>query len=307
MKAELERIESARSLARWGGVPREYPDVDAFLAANELSDGVHTIRGAVAPIDFLVRLKPGRPLILSFHGQAPRNPDMKLPVFTGIDVARELDASFVAVSDPSLHLHPDLRLAWFAGCDGLELQKVLPTLLDKIIAAGGASDVICFGGAGGGFASLYYSAGIPNSIALVWNPQTDITRYNPPHVTEYGGAAFGLETHEAAVAQLGSHVDTDLTATYAGERDNKILYLQNNSDGHVVTHMQPFLASLGADIAPLQKGAKVNGVVADGVWLFLDNWGEGHVPPPVPALSALLDSIVSDPARWRAGWQRSYC
>jgi hypothetical protein len=304
MKAAVEGIEAARSMARWGGSSREYPDLDTFLAATELPNGVHTIRGAIAPIDFLVRIKPGRPLVLSFHGNTPRNAELKLPVFTGLNVTKDLDASFVAVSDPSLHLHPDLKLAWFAGCDGLDLQKVLPALLDKIIAASGASDVICFGGSGGGFASLYYSAGIPGSIALVWNPQIDITRYNPSHVAEYGGAAFGLETYEVAAAQLGSFIDSNLATVYARGRDNMVLYLQNNSDGHVVTQMRPFLASLGADIEPLQKGAKINAVVADDVWLYLDNWGEGHVPPPTPALGALLDSIVSDPARWRAGWRK---
>ena len=68
--------------------------------------------------------------------------------------------------------------------------------------------------------------------------------------------------------------------------------------------MRPFLASLGADAEQLQKGAKINGVVADNVWLYLDDWGDGHVPPPAPRLSALLESIVTDPARWRAGWQK---
>lgn len=230
MQAEREGIEAARSVARWGGAGQEHADVEAFLAASELPDGLHTVRGAPVPIDFLVRIKPGRPLVISFHGSTPRNADVKLPLFTGLNLVRELDASYVAVSDPTLHLHPDLKLGWFAGCDGLALQQVLPVLLDKIIAASGANDVICLGGAGGGFASLYYSARIPGSIALVWNPHTDIIRYNPPHVAEYAGVAFGLESYEAAAAGLGSHIETDLTRLYDGACYNKILYLQNNSD-----------------------------------------------------------------------------
>lgn len=295
----LEAIEAVRSTTRWGVEPQYHHDPEAFLASSHLPDGIHTIGGTAAPIDFLLRIKPGRPLIFSFHGNTPRNPQLKLPVFTGLNVTTDLDASFVAVSDPSLYLHPDLKLAWFAGCAGLDLQRVLPGLLARIIAVSGASDVICFGGSGGGFASLYYSAGIANSIALVWNPQTDITRYNPPHVTEYGRAAFGLDSHEAATAGLGSLIDSDLAGAYAGGYENTILYLQNNSDGHVVTHMRPFLGSLGADAEALQKGARINARVADGVWLYLDEWGEGHVPPPTPALGALLKAIVTDPARWR--------
>jgi hypothetical protein len=299
MRPLLEDLEAARSTARWGVEPHEYRDPEAFLATTEFADGVHTIRGGAAPIDFLMRLRPGRPLILSFHGNTPRNDKMKLPIFTGLNVTKDLDASFVAISDPSLHLHPDLKLAWFAGCDGLDLQTILPALLGKIITASEARDVICFGGSGGGFASLYYSAAIPNSIALVWNPQTDITRYFPPLVAEYGSAAFGFETFEAVSVGLGSLVVSDLATAYAGGHDNKILYLQNNSDSHVIGHMRPFLASLGADVEPLQSGARTNGRVADGVWLFLDNWGEGHAAPPIPTLGALLEGIVSDPPNWR--------
>lgn len=304
MTTDEKGIEAARSAARWGRQRCEYENVDAFLAATELPDGLHTIRGEVAPLDFYARIKPGRPLIISFHGNQPRNAEVKLPVFTALNVTKDLDASLIAVSDPTLHLQPDLKLAWFAGCEGLDLQKLLPPILDRIIEISGASDVIFFGGSGGGFASLYYSAGVADSIALVWNPQTDIVRYNPPHVAEYARAAFGLETYEAAAAKLGSRIVANLATAYAGGRDNMILYLQNNSDGHVAGHMRPFLASLGADVEPLQKGARINGVVADNVWLYLDDWGEGHVPPPAPRLSALLAAIVSDPARWRAGWRK---
>jgi hypothetical protein len=295
----VQEIETVRSTARWGVEPQYHDSPEAFLAQRHLADGVHTIEGAVAPVDLLLRLRPGRPLILSFHGNIPRRADLKLPVFTGLNVTRDLDASFVAISDPSLYLHPDLKLGWYAGCAGLDLQEVLPDLLRQIVRVSGARDVICFGGSGGGFASLYYSARIANSIALVWNPQTDITRYNPPHVAEYARAAFGLESYEAASAELGSLIDSDLTAAYEQGHDNLILYLQSNSDGHVVTHMQPFLATLGADIATLQMGAEVNARVADGAWLYLDHWGDGHVPPPAPALGALLQAIVADPARWR--------
>jgi hypothetical protein len=303
MHPDIETIEAARSTARWG-TPREHADLDAFLAATELPDGMHTIWGEIAPIDFLVRLKPGRPLILSFHDNTPRNSSVKLPIFTGLGVIKSLDASYIALSDPSLYLHPDLKLAWFAGGDGLELQKLLPAVLGKIVALSGASDVICLGGSGGGFAALYYSAGISGSIAVAWNPHTDIIRYNPTHVAEYGAAAFGLETYEATAARLPSLVDTNLAAAYADGRDNRVLYLQNNSDGYVVTQMRPFLTSLGIDVGPLPKGTKINGVVADGLWLLLEDWGEGHVAPPAPALSALLAAIVADPARWRGGWMK---
>jgi hypothetical protein len=303
MQPDLETIEAARATTRWG-TPHEHASLGAFLAATEIADGMHTIRGEIVPIDFLVRINPGRPLIFSFHDSTPRNPNLKLPVFTGLNIIDDLDASYVALSDPSLYLHPELKLAWFSGSDGLELQKLFPALLDKLIALSGARDVICAGGSGGGFAALYYSAHIDGSFAVTWNPHTDIIGYNPAHVAEYGSAAFGLESYEATATQLGSLIDTNLAAVYAERRNNMVLYLQNNSDGYVVTQMRPFLAALGVDVGPLHKGSRINGVVADGLWLLLEHWGDGHVAPPAPALGALLAAIVADPARWRAGWKK---
>ena len=73
-------------------------------------------------------------MVFSFHGNTPRNPELKLPVFTGLNVTRDLDASFVARSDPSLYLDPNLKLAWFSGSSGWNLQTVLKQVLRKIVA-----------------------------------------------------------------------------------------------------------------------------------------------------------------------------
>lgn len=126
-------------------------------------------------------------MVFSFHGNTPRNPDLK-PVFTGLNVTRELDASFVALSDPTLYLDPDLKLAWYAGSSGWDLQSLLKCVLRKIATVARSNDLIFFGGSGGGFASLYCAASFPGSLALVWNPQTDIGAYSPPHVPNTAGS-----------------------------------------------------------------------------------------------------------------------
>lgn len=295
-----EALASVRSATRWGGVAAEHAGIDALESSERFEDGLHTIHGGPVPIDVLMRLRPGRPLILSFHGNTPRNPDLKLPVFTGLNVTRDLDASFVALSDPSLYLDPDLKLGWFAGSSGWNFQAVMKRVLQRIVVVARARDVVFFGGSGGGFASLYYSAAFAGSLALVWNPQTDIRAYNPSHVAEYGRMAFGLPDHEATKSALPGLIQCNLADVYEAPLRNQIVYLQNNTDGHVVTHMQPFLSSLGAETAALEKGANLNRMIVPGLRLFMGKWGDGHVPPSPAALSLLLGTAVSAAGQWPA-------
>jgi hypothetical protein len=293
-------ITTARSTTRWGGVAGEHASIAEFERRTSLGDGLHTIHGGPVPIDVLLRLKQGRPLVFSFHGNTPRKPELKLPVFTGLNVTRDLDASFVAISDPALYLDPDLKLAWYAGSAGWDFQAELKRILRKIIAVAQTRDVVFFGGSGGGFASLYYAAAFPRSLALVWNPQTDIGAYNPPHVSEYGRIAFGLPDHSSTTSALPTLTESNLARVYAGSVSNHLVYLQNNTDGHVITHTRPFLASLGADVDEVERGADLNREIVPGVWLYLANWGDGHVPPSPSALTRLLTGVVAAAGHWPA-------
>lgn len=289
---------SVRSTTRWGGVAQNHAGVGEFERRERLSDGLHTISGGPVPIDVLLRLKPGAPVVFSFHGNTPRNPDLKLPVFTGLNVTRDLDASFAALSDPTLYLDPELKLAWYAGSSGWDLQSILKRVLRKIATIAKADDLIFLGGSGGGFASLYYAANFPGSLALVWNPQTDIGAYNPPHVTEYGRMAFGLADHASTVSALPTLTESVLARTFGGSLHNQIIYLQNNTDGHVITHMHPFLASLGTNVEGLERGVDFNGEIIPGFRLYMANWGDGHVPPSPAALTRLLNAAVSEAGKW---------
>ena len=296
----IEDPAAVRSTTRWGGVAQDHASLADFERCDSLRDGLHTILGGTVPIDLLLRLKPGRPVVFSFHGNTPRNPDLKLPVFTGLNVTRELDASFVALSDPSLYLDPDLKLGWFAGSSGWDFQAILTRVLQKVLSVARSRAGIFFGGSGGGFASLYYSAAFPGSLALVWNPQTDICAYNPPHVAEYGKMAFGLPDHATTKSALPTLVACNLAPVYDGGASNHIVYLQNNTDGHVVTHMRPFLASLGADLGAVEKGADLNRIIVPGVRLYMANWGDGHVPPSPAALTRVLEAVVAGAGNWPA-------
>lgn len=288
---------SARSLERWKVRTTEHASVDAFLATRGLANGIHTILGEESPLDILVRARRGAPLIFSFHGNTPRSETLKLPVFTGLNVTRDLDASLVALSDPTLHLDADLRLAWFAGSASLRLQSILPRVLSHLATILDAPRVIFFGGSGGGFASLYYGAEFADSLALVWNPQTDVCRYNPSHIEDYGRVAFGWASVDETKERLSGEIKPALAPVYATGRRNLVIYLQNSSDGHVRQHMIPFLSSLGADTSQLDR-ARFDDRLTDSVWAHLGQWGDGHASPTPEFLSFLLGQLVIH-ADWR--------
>lgn len=290
---------SERSLSRWKVRVTEHQSVTAFLTAKGLGSGIHSILGGESPIDLLIRARRGAPMIFSFHGSLPRAADLKLPVFAGLDVTRNLDASLVAISDPTLHLDGRLRLGWHAGSAGLRMQTILPTILNRLTEIFDAPRVLFLGGSGGGYASLYYAADFPTSLAIAWNPHTDIRSYEPSHVEDFGRVAFGwngiVETRE----RLAERIDCSLIPVYLPDARNLVLYLQNNTHGHVLSQMRPFLAALGADVTPLRIGAEVNARVTTNVWLNLAPWGDGHASPPPEFLAALLREVLAA-ADWRA-------
>jgi len=291
--------EAARSTRRWAATVYEHPTLRDFLEARALEDGLHTILGEGPPIDILLRVRPGLPAIFSFHGNTPRNAEMKLPIFTGLNVTAGLPVTTALLSDPSLYLDPSLQLAWFAGSAGQKLQELYPAIILKIAAAARAEDLIFFGGSGGGFAALYYSSFFPESLALVFNPQTDLTRYLPALVGAYGRAGFGLGEDAEAIARLPSLISSRLAPRYESDPRNLVLYLQNNADGHVITHLKPFAESLAGSLGDVELGASVNRRIADGKWLYMDHWGTGHFPPPPDFLRSLLATVASRQGDWR--------
>jgi hypothetical protein len=101
----------------------------------------------------------------------------------------------VALSDPTLYLDPDLKLAWYAGSSGWDLQSLLKCVLRKIATVARSNDLIFLGGSGCGFASLYFAAGFPRLARPVVEPARRHRRLQSAACTEYGRIAFGLPDH----------------------------------------------------------------------------------------------------------------
>lgn len=266
----------------------EFASTENFLATSSVPAGISTIWENDLPLDLLVNPAPSDTTIFFFHGAIERH--FTLPVLSGMGISGAVDANRVFISDPSLVLDEALMLAWYAG-NRLQpnLQEVLTRILRKIIESLGSKKVVFFGGSGGGFASLYFASHFENSLALVFNPQTNIGKYSERAVRDFAVKSFGVEPGSTnPLAPLPPEVVTDVCELYTTPTRTTVAYLQNLNDAlHVETHLGPFLESLHEDT---------------GLLLLKEPWRDGHSPPPKELLTKVLDLASSS-----NDWTKDFC
>lgn len=257
----------------------EFASVSQFLNVTQVPAGVSTIHADDVPIDLLVHPAASETTIVFFHGAIESH--FTLPVLSGLGISGGLGANRVFVSDPSLVLDDELMLSWYAGnVHQPDLQHTLTVILKKVAASLGSQRVVFFGGSGGGFAALYFASHFRNSLALVFNPQTNIAKYKQRPVSDFVTKAFNVDADQCdPLSQLPLEVVSDLCHLYSTSRNTQIAYMQNlNDDAHVRSHLGPFLATMHAETKVL---------------LLTERWNDGHSPPPKELLSQVLNLSVT--------------
>lgn len=273
-------------MQRERAINRDIHQISEYLSVNDfetrtLRAGISTIYSGGIPIDLLVSPGTTDTTIFFFHGAI--EPHFTLPVLSGQGLSGGLDANRVFVSDPSLALDEGLLLAWYAGNHRQpDLQQSLSRIFNKIVTSFQSDKVICFGGSGGGFASLYFASHFQNSLALVFNPQTNIAKYSKQAVRAFAAKAFEIDdNYQDPLSQLPSEIILDLCDYYKTPRNTKIAYLQNHNDQtHLESHLLPFSQKMHSD---------------NELLLLKKPWRTGHTPPPRSLLAQLLNlSVASD-------------
>lgn len=267
--------------------------MDEFYSSYKGQSGSWKIDLDGVDFDFEVNIKDPRLIIFFFTGARPH--ERTLPFFSGKSLSKATEASSVFFSDPMLYRNADMRLSWYAGDKGVQLQNIYKELINFLISKIGSSRSIFFGGSGGGFASLYYSREIENSLAIVWNPQINISKYSAGRysvIDKYANNCFGCSRDE-----LSNFIDVDLAPLYREKHSNYVIYLQNITDKHVQRDMLPF-ASLYCN-NDLHKFNKIGQVLIDDRFLFhLTDWSVGHTPPPRLALRYILKRLSNPNLNW---------
>lgn len=266
--------------------------VDAFLAElrDRTANGVSTIALENGELPVWVSLQDSPSVIFTFTGAANRN--KPLPQFASTGLGKRVSASVIALADPSLDRHDEMRLAWYAGHEGFELQKMLPALLQQIIDSLGATRAAFVGGSGGGFAALYYSSRIPGSVAIVLNPQTNLNKYHWGHRRRYRDVCWPALDGKTP---LDSVIDADLKPLYGAESQNTAIFIQIASDYfHLTNQFAPFVSSLPSEFR-------------NRLIVRVANWGvDGHKPAPtsvwIPWLVAALSAPDTSAAAIEETW-----
>lgn len=263
----------------------KYASVDLFLKKDTIPPGYQVITENGLPIDVICQNRGSDTTVVFFQGAVDKT--WTLPAFGGMGVSKDVPVNRVFISDPSLVLTDRLNLGWFVGNTRMNTQQVLLSIIRHIVEVWGDHRLVFFGASGGGFASLFFSAHFPGSLAIVSNPQTDVDKYERPAVQRFAEVCYGV-TGDDPMSRLPDDVTTNLVDLYRTPRGNTVAYMQNSTDyAHVEDHMNPFIAAAHPE---------------NRIFLLSENWGEGHVAPPKDVHVQAL--TVASGEDWAAGLQR---
>lgn len=269
-----------RNFARYSHLSGEdvylYRNLGEFL--DQVPDtGISSILYGQGTLDLQLIDRKSENLVVIFHAAADPA-KTTLPIFVGHGITRNLDASVLFVSDPSLDC--GIPIGWFAGDNNRHLQKDLTEVIHHIANGLGANNIIFQGSSAGGFAALFYSHAFPSSLAIPVNPQTDISKYHPDKVITYINTCWG------GVHPTPSQAETNMLETYTSSFPNHVLFLQNRKDHfHLDNHYRPW-----AEMFSECYGER---------WCTLQgDWGEGHAAPPAYLQEVVLQFCLSFSGRW---------
>jgi hypothetical protein len=167
-------------------------------------------------------------------------------------------------------------------------------IVKKLQAVLRAPRVVAWGGSGGGFAAIRVAKDVSDSIALPWNAQTNITKYAKDPVARYLRVAFPNLAPDGALPTGGGQFPSLCTEEFRDGYKGRILFLQESTDWHVRAHLKPFLAGFcGKAFSEITDSSTFSGLVTEQLYLHLDHWGDGHVPPSKDVISTIL-ALLSD-------------
>ena len=250
-----------------------YENLDELLSLETIPEGVHTVRYGPMVGDLLYDERPDSSVLLVYFSAAIAS-TTTWPMFSGVGSAARAGTSLLAFSDPSVALDNTISTGWTLGDHRHQYHQDVPSIIKKFA---GDRAVILVGASAGGFPALHYGAQLPESYSVVINPRTHLLA--PPTLLEtsfmrrYGGRKIREVVEEIPVKP--------------DRPGNTVLYLQNSGDHRYFSgHLIPYLQRL-----PEQHR----------VFVYLDHWGDGHVPMPKYELADLLKALIEDPDKLLSG------
>lgn len=226
----------------------DHPSPDRTVLLKEIVDSHR--------YDYLWAPKEGsKRLFILFSGDAQRKKNNP-PVFQRWSWAPNFPGHCLYVSDPMLHLHPDMGLAWYAGTqDHDPLEAIIRRVQGMLPILGlTPSEVWTYGSSGGGYAALRIASMFPEVSAIAINPQTNIANYEMRSPDHYAKVCLGRTNRHEALRDFPRRMD--LSQHVAELRQRRVVLIQNKLDTHhYEEHYKPFCATMGeGDAQNLDSG-----------------------------------------------------
>ncbi|WP_447830431.1 hypothetical protein [Aeromonas salmonicida] len=268
-----------------------------------LQSGIHVYKSDSQEIDVYVNGLVGASgipvegefCIIVMSGAVSNRESKDAPFFSGLELAKKCNLPIVAISDPTLSIDKSLNLGWYAGnISQIDLQDRILKIVESIISKHKLKPIFV-GGSGGGFAAALLAINSTiQSVAIVWNPQTDITKYHKMHVDKYVRLAFDTDIDKSnntdeAKAILEKFSIKHKLGTTPSNSSSRILYLQNKSDWHLVKHAKPYLECLMG--GERRYGNCFRFSFVDFV---VGNWGVDHSAPPVDEIINAIRTVKNN-------------
>ena len=273
------------------------------ICESVLADGIHVYKTNNSEIDIYVRginkvldTKPDDRLCLFVMSGAVSNRENKeAPFFSGLGLAKICDIPIIAISDPSLALNEKLNLGWYAGNTyQTDLQDSIAEIVEGIATSYKVKPIL-IGGSGGGFAAAQLAMKLPiPSVALVWNPQTDITQYARQHVENYLRLAFkdDIESTDSLdeLESVFERLNIDYKLSHSIKNDTtRIVYLQNKADWHLSKHAKAHLERFSSVDRRSENSFRLSFIN-----FVIGNWGNGHAAPPIEEIANAVEYIKNE-------------
>lgn len=196
--------------------------------------------------DYLWQPKPNaKRMFVLFSGDAKRTL-YEPPVFQRWSWADHFPGHCLYVSDPMLHMSPDIGLAWYSGTESLDPLEVITRHVLKMLPQLNlvAADVTAYGSSGGGFAAIRLTTQHPDISAIAINPQTNIANYIYKTPDRYARICLKRPDRHRALADFPERMD--LLSHVHTLRKRKLTLIQNRLDfHHYEDHYIPFCQAMG--------------------------------------------------------------
>lgn len=196
--------------------------------------------------DYLWQPKPNATrLFVLFSGDAKRDL-YEPPVFQRWSWADHFPGHCLYVSDPMLHMSPDIGLAWYSGTESVDPLEVITQHVLGILPQLGlvSADVTAYGSSGGGFAAIRLTTKHPDISAIAINPQTNIAKFAYKTPDLYARTCLNRSDRHRALADFPERMD--LLSHVPTLKQRKLILIQNRLDlHHYDDHYTPFCRAMG--------------------------------------------------------------